>query len=118
MIITDLECLVIDYLNSSNLGISAFYDVPAERPESFVVVERTGGDLSNRVVESAVFDMQCWSSIRALAAQYANNIRNVLLDITTLENVSYINITSFFRDKDLESGTPRYHIVFELIFND
>lgn len=35
----------------------------------------------------------------------------------TVANCFNANITSEFRDYDLESGTPRYHIVTELTLN-
>ena len=43
---------------------------------------------------------------------------SALVDMpATVENVAHVSITSVFRDADLESGTPRYHVVFEIYSN-
>ena len=55
----DAERVCVDYLNGSDVGATAYYDVPAKRPAAFVVVERTGG----KVADTAFTDTVCLSLV-------------------------------------------------------
>ena len=114
----DAERVVVDHLNGSEVGATAYYDVPAERPSAFVVVERTGGPRGEGETSRPTLDAQCWAASRRDAALLAQAVEDALVDMpTTVENVAHVSITSIFRDTDLESGTPRYHVVCEIYSN-
>ena len=114
----DAERVVVDHLNGSEVGATAYYDVPAKRPAAFLVVERTGGPRGEGETSRPMLDAQCWAASRRDAALLAQAVENALVDMpATVENVAHVSITSIFRDTDLESGTPRYHVVFELYSN-
>ena len=114
----DAERVVVDHLNGSEVGATAYYDVPSKRPAAFVVVERTGGPRGEGETSRPMLDAQCWAASRRDAALLAQAVEDSLVDMpATVENVAHVSITSIFRDTDLESGTPRYHVVFELYSN-
>lgn len=114
----DAERVVVDHLNAKGLGATAYYDVPSKRPAAFVVVERTGGPRGEGETSRPMLDAQCWAASRRDAALLAQEVENALVDMTaTVENVAHVSITSTFRDVDLESGTPRYHVVCEIYSN-
>lgn len=114
----DAERVVVDHLNAVGVGATAYYDVPARRPASFVVVERVGGPRGEGGTSRPMLDLQCWAETRRKAATLAQAVEDALADIPAgVENVSGVSITSTFRDADLESGTPRYHVVCELYSN-
>lgn len=120
----DAEREVVDHLNSLELGATAYYDVPNPRPTSlspprpFVVVERTGGPRGEGETSRPMLDAQCWAASRRDAALLAQAVEDALVDMpATVENVAHVSITSTFRDTDLESGTPRYHVVCEIYSN-
>lgn len=111
----DAERLVVDHLNASGIGAAAYYDVPSERPESFVVVERTGGARGELVVDVPRLDVQCWASTRRAAALLADGATRALLALPDVADGCFgASITSRYRDADIDSGTPRYHVVCEL----
>lgn len=114
----DAERVVVDYLNTSEVGATAYYDVPAKRPASFVVVERTGGPRGEGGTSVPMLDLQCWASSRGVSAALAQAVEDALDAMPgDVENVSGVDITSTFRDRDLDSGTPRYHVVCQLYSN-
>lgn len=120
----DAERVCVDYLNGSDVGATAYYDVPDTRPTSlsppqpFVVVERTGGARGEGETSRPMLDAQCWAASRRDAALLAQAVECALVDMpATVENVAHVSITSIFRDTDLESGTPRYHVVCEIYSN-
>lgn len=115
----DAEREVVDYLNSKGLGATAYYDVPSDRPSTLIVVERTGGPREDMVAERPVLDIQCWAASRRDAALLADSVQSAVSGMPdVVENCFGASITSTFRDYDLDSGTPRYHVVAEIIFND
>ena len=120
----DAERAVVDHLNASDVGATAYYDVPRKRPTDppralpFVVVERTGGPRGEGETSRPMLDVQCWAIGRRNAALLAQAVEDALTDMPAIvENVAHVSITSTFRDADLESGTPRYHVVCELYSN-
>ena len=114
----DAERVVVDHLNGADVGATAYYDVPSKRPAAFVVVERTGGPRGEGETSRPLLDAQCWAASRRDAALLAQAVEYALVDMpASVENVAHVSITSTFRDTDLESGTPRYHVVFEIYSN-
>lgn len=114
----DAERVVVDHLNASEVGATAYYDVPAKRPAAFVVAERTGGPRGEGETSRPMLDVQCWAETRRGAAMLAQAVEHALVDMpASVENVAHVSVTSTFRDTDLETGTPRYHVVCELYSN-
>lgn len=115
----DAEREIVDYLISKDIGASAYYDVPPNRPDSFVVVELSGGAESDLVIRTPLIDFQCWAKTRRDAALLASSLRSALGDMPAeVANVFHVNVTSTYRDRDIDSGTPRYHVVAEITFNE
>lgn len=111
----DAERIVVDRLNVAKVGATAYYDVPSKRPTAFVVVERTGGPHADLVVERPLLDVQCWAGTRRDAALLADAVKTALLEMPeSVADCFHTSITSMFRDVDLDSGTPRYHVVCEI----
>lgn len=115
----DAERAVVDWINAADLGWKAYYDVPAKRPDAFAVVERTGGAFESLVIERPMVDVQCWAKKRRDAALMAEDVKAALIDMA-LNHPSFFhaNITSTYRDRDMDTGTPRYHVVCELTLNE
>ncbi|OUN47314.1 hypothetical protein B5G20_04940 [Collinsella sp. An7] len=115
----DAERACVDYLNACCVGAPAYYDVPDPRPSTLVVVERTGGGAGEGPTSRPVLDIQCWAGSRRDAALLAQSVGDALADMPgAVENVAHASVASTFRDRDLESGSPRYHLVCELYANE
>lgn len=115
----DAERAVVDHLNGSEVGAPAYYDVPASRPDAFVTVERTGGATGEGMTETPLMVARCWAPSRRSAAELGDAVRAALVRLPeTVADVSGVSVTSAFRDVDLESGTPRYQLVFQMYANN
>ena len=65
-----------------------------------------------------MLDIQCWAGSRRDAAVLADSVKDALRAMPyEVEDCFYADLTSTFRDYDLDSGTPRYHVVTEITFN-
>lgn len=115
----DAECAVVDHLNARGIGATAYYDVPADRPAAFVVVERTGGPRGEGQTSRPMLDLQCWAPTRREASLLASYVEAAMAAMPDeVAAVAHISVTSTFRDRDLKSGTPRFHVVCELYSNE
>lgn len=115
----DSERALVDYLNSAGLGATAHYDVPNPRPASLVVVDLTGGARGEGGTSTPTLDVQCWAPTRREARLLAARVEDALGDMPDhVESVSFAEVMSTFRDRDLESNTPRYHVVCTIYANE
>lgn len=115
----DIERAAVDCINASDVGAKAYYDVPADRPKAFVVIERTGGSRGEAGTSRPTIDAQCWAQTRREAATLAEAVSDALeVGLPAMsEDVASARVSSEFRDYDLESWTPRYHLVVEMTAN-
>ena len=107
----DAARVAVDFLNASGVGATAYYDVPEDRPESFVVVEQTGGSRSDRVARTLAVDCDCWATSRRDASLLADAVADALERMPDeLDNVFWVSVTTVYNNPDLESRTPRYTV--------
>lgn len=115
----DIEEAVIDHLNATEgLNATSYPDVPRKRPAAFVVVERTGGPRGEGGTFAPMLDLQCWAATRSAAAALALRVEDAMREMpASVADVTGVDVTSTFRDRDLESGTPRYHVICTVFCN-
>lgn len=124
----DIEEVVVGYLNKAlgdfAVGPVAYFDVPRSRPsdrparDPFIVVERTGGPRGEGGIFAPMIDLQCWASTRSAAAALALRVEDAMGAMpASVADVTGADVTSTFRDRDLESGTPRYHVICTVFCN-
>lgn len=107
----DAARIAVDFLNASGVGATAYYDVPSDRPESFVVVEQTGGSRSELVARTLAVDADCWAATRREAALLAVAVADAMERMPDeLDNVFWVSVSSVYSNPDLDSGTPRYTV--------
>lgn len=111
----DIEQIVIDYL-SEHLEVPVYAEVPNPRPESFVIVERTGGPHKTIGMDQPLMAIQAWAKTRAKAADLAYEVDAVIFSLQD-ENgrVTYVDRNSFYNYPDEESGTNRYQLVYDMM---
>lgn len=112
------EVLLVDWLNANpstaRLNIEAFLDVPEDRPERFITVERTGGP-GDWIRDSPLLAVQVWALHRYEAGDLAEAVAKALREAVALPNVARVRVNSLYNFPDPESRQPRYQIVLELV---
>lgn len=111
------ETLVIAYLNSSELEVEAFAEVPKDRPKQFITVERTGGERLDVVRESATLAVQIWSDTRLNASSLAAEVDQELYEMKYAPYVYESKRISLHNFPDLEAKHYRYQIVLDLVLS-
>lgn len=109
-----IEQMLIDWLNSRDYGVTAYADVPNPRPESFITVERTGGEDTQGFLDNPDVAVQFWAKSRyeaaALAAEVDSDIRRNLVDGSVITKCSRNSLTNF----PSAENEPRYQAVYNI----
>lgn len=96
--------------------------VPATRPAAFVVVQRSGGAIRNRVQSDPSLLVQCWGSTEAGAWDLTVAAWEALAsaDEATLTrgvDVMRVSLTEPANYPDEATGSPRYTFIFTATVN-
>lgn len=108
-----IEKIVIDYLNTQNIG-SAFAEVPV-KPSSpkYIVVERTGGSISN-TIETATIAIQSYDESLYKAAQLNELVKTAMLNITASTEIMACYLNSDYNFTNATTKQYRYQAVFTI----
>lgn len=108
----DIEPHLIGFLNAAGLAAGAFPEVPAERPERFLTVERTGGAGDFRMDRPTVA-VQAWAptlaEAQALMGAADRAIQARLADGRPVTSCRRIGFARFPAE-----GSPCYQAVYSL----
>ncbi|KAA8826844.1 hypothetical protein EMO92_01360 [Bifidobacterium reuteri] len=113
----NLEKTVKDWIDTdpNGDGLTAYFEVPADRPQRFVTVERVGG---NELEYSShpTIAVQVWAETRWQASQLATGlVLPRLLDLDTLDPIAAVNVESVINFPDPGPPfQPRYQITISL----
>ena len=105
------EALLIQALNESPLlaGVGVYGSIPGTRPERFVTVERTGGQVGG-LVDYPAFAVQCWGESRAEAAALASRATQALQSLVSYPQVASISVDALYNFPDPDSRQARYQL--------
>lgn len=96
------------------LGYDAYANVPADTPDEFVTVERTGGNVSD-MVDHPTVAIQCWAPTNEAAERMANVLRTQLLAGARPQGVTRIAVNSGpYRFYDEYTRCPRYQLALDV----
>ena len=109
-----IEEIVRDYL-LAGLSVPVYVDVPAEPPESYVVIERTGGGETDHI-RSAMVAIQSYGASRYDAATLHEDVLLLLKNLIELENVSASDLNAEYDYTDTTTNRYRYQAVFDIIY--
>lgn len=97
-----------------DMGYAAYVRVPKDKPQRFVTVERTGGNVVD-MVDHPTIAIQTWAQTQAEAEEDAAAIRMVALVGNLPEGVHSMRVNSGpYKFYDEDSMQPRYQIVFDV----
>lgn len=95
------------------LGYDAYANVPADPPEEFVTVERTGGSVTD-LVDHPSIAVQCWAATDEAAERLANAVRAQIVTGTRPSGVTRVAVDSGpYRFYDEYTRCPRYQMALD-----
>lgn len=108
-----IEKIILNYLTAS-LDVPCVMEVPAEVPERFVRIERTGGTETN-TIESATLAIQSYAGSLYEAAELNEAVKAVLRTANRLEPVASCRLNSDYNFTDTASKRYRYQAVYDVV---
>lgn len=116
MIMT-IESKLISWLNANVDGWEAFGDIPEEKPEKFIIVERTGGPVDSVRIERPEVTISFFhktSSSEAAEVAVATDIK-LRAEIINDNSISKVERNSLVRLDDLIIKYPRYMAYYSFV---
>ena len=114
-----VEQLVITYLGTAltinSTAVPVHGDIPANPPEVFVTVEKTGSREHNKV-KTATLAVQSWAGSRAAAAELNELVKAAMAAIITRDDVSACRCESDYNYTDTSTKRYRYQAVFSIVY--
>lgn len=109
-----IEAIIRDYLLEL-LDVPVYIDVPADPPENYVVIERTGGSETEHI-RSATIAVQSYGPRKTAAAELHEQVLSLLPDIADGVRVSACDLNAEYDYTDTQTKRYRYQAVFDLVY--
>lgn len=112
----NVENLIVQWLAGQPefADIPVSTDVPADRPDSFVTLERTGGNETTwGLIDRPTLAVQCWAPTRTKAGDLAETVKQVIRRAVEIPQVKHVAIGST-ANFPLDESTPRYQLTVDM----
>ncbi len=103
----DVECVCAERIMAAT-GITCRLDVPANRPDEFVVVSLAATSSDNRFTSRPRVTATSWAKTRRRALEIARSVEAACEAVEEEPNVFGCTPDGTYRWDDPETGTPRY----------
>ncbi|MCD8087129.1 MAG: hypothetical protein LUE22_00875 [Oscillospiraceae bacterium] len=109
-----IEKIVLDYLTDA-LDVPVYMEVPETPPQTYVVLEKTGGGQNNHISTATLAVQSCAPSLYE-AALLNEQVKTAMDSIITLDSVSRIKLNSDYNFTDTATKKYRYQAVFDFTY--
>ena len=110
-----IEKIIKDYLSECLAPISVTLERPAEAPETYVLIDKTGSSLQNGVRTASIAIQSCAPSLYEAAALNEIVIED-MLRITQLDAISACELDSDYNFTNTTTKQHRYQAVFDVTY--
>lgn len=109
-----IEADVIQFL-AVNQDIPVFAEVPTNPPDRFIVVEKTGGGVSNMLYQASIA-VQSYGKTLLDSATINEDVKEVMERLVELPLVSRSELNTDYNYTDMSTKRHRYQAVFEVSY--
>lgn len=109
-----IEEIVLNYLDSV-LEVPAYMEMPEDKPERYVLMEKTGGSVED-LIYSATFAIQSYAKSLYDAAVLNENVKKAMDNISALDSVMSSKLNSDYNFTDTTKKEYRYQAVYDLFY--
>ena len=107
-----IEIIIKNYLDG-HLDVPSFLEKSGAMPDTYVLFEKTSSTQSN-YLKSATFAFQSYAPSMYQAALLNEKVKDVVLKLDTLAEVSGVSLNSDYNFTDTETKEYRYQAVFDI----
>lgn len=108
-----IEKTVLDYLNE-NLDVPVYMEIPAKPDDSFVIVEKTGSGVENRIY-SAMICIQSYAQTLLEAAELNEEVKALMERINELGEIGSCRLNSDYQYTNVTTKHYRYQAVYDIV---
>lgn len=108
-----IELTIKNYLESKT-EVPVFFERPEDVPETYIIIEKTGSSRVNHI-DSSTIAVQCYAESMYEAALLNESIKNCMLNITELWEVSRCDLNSDYNFTDTSTKQYRYQAIYDLV---
>ena len=109
-----IEKTVYDYLNSI-LDTPVYTEIPANPPDSFVVIEKTGSSRENRI-DTATMALQSYAVSLFRAAELNEEVKAAIEGMIELDSISAVYLNSDYNFTDQSTKHYRYQALYVITY--
>lgn len=109
-----IETVLRSYLLGQLTNVPVYAEIPADPPETFILIEKTGSSRSN-LIESATIAVQSYASSMYNAAALNQTVKAAMFAAPgTVPQISAVYLDSDYNFTDTDTKHYRYQAVFEI----
>ena len=97
------------------LSVPVCTEVPAEMPETFVTIEKTGSGRNNHI-DSATFAVQSWARSLQKAAELNQQVKKAMDSLTEEAEISHAKLSTDYNFTDTSTKMYRYQAIYDLTY--
>ncbi len=109
-----IEVTLLNYLSSA-LSVPCYMEMPAETSGSFVIIDKTGSTVTNRITK-ATFAIQSYADSLYEAATLNEAVKAAMEDMIEREDISKVELNSDYNYTDTAMKAYRYQAVFVVTY--
>lgn len=110
-----IEDKVLDFL-SAKMSVPVYMEIPKNPPVRMIVLEKTGGGLDSKVINTSVIAAQSYGKSLYDAAQLNNELKAAVFDgidgLISLDDVLRVELNSDYNFTDTTTKKYRYQMIF------
>lgn len=91
------------------LGVPVVVSVPDPRPQSFVLVMRSGGGRSDAVRDIAGLDVEAWAATEAEASALMYEVADLMEAFEHEQGIARVDEETMRSDRDIDTMSPRWY---------
>ena len=109
-----IERIVKSHMEKA-LNVPVYMEVPANMPETFVTLEKTGSGRSN-CIDSATFAVQSWAGSLLAVAELNQQAKKAMDSLIEEAEIARSRLNSDYNFTDTSTKKYRYQAVYDLTY--
>lgn len=110
-----IEETLLNYLNNSDLSVTAYAQRPDDEPASYVLIEKTGSRRTNRI-ETATIAIQSYAGSLYNAASLNEEVKAVMDAMPDTEDIGRVSLVSDYNFTSTTAKKYRYQAVYNITY--
>ena len=108
-----IEAVIRNYLISVLDDMPVYLDIPANPPDEFVVIDKTGGSQTN-YLKSATIAIQSYARSRYRAASINEDVKEAMQSLVVLKELAGCHLSGDYNFTNTATKWNRYQAVFDI----